>query len=155
MKIGEVVSLYKEEAVKAGVKLPLLVLTHPQVSLLGLTQYGGGNPLFILLNRSFVLYNKREYVLNTIRHELAHVLADDFHGDPHGEAWKIVARRLGASPTAYSCYADLVYPALDSYDVSHISIIRFVTGCLAWKAFKIKEEAHGQKIRLCVGDYTV
>jgi predicted SprT family Zn-dependent metalloprotease len=49
---------------------------------------------------------KREDFIDTVLHEIAHMLAPAGHG--HGRRWKRIAKRLGAEPKAYK---DLPYDA--------------------------------------------
>ena len=61
----------------------------------------------LALSRPFCSVNERPQVLDTILHEVAHILAGIRAG--HGPAWKAVALKLGANPK--SCVsADAVVP---------------------------------------------
>ena len=52
----------------------------------------------IKMSKAFFLHMEYEDILDTVLHEIAHALVGPGHG--HGEVWKEMAVRLGATPRA-------------------------------------------------------
>lgn len=81
----------------------------------------------ITLSRPMTKASTAEQVMDTIRHEVAHALAGPTAG--HGRAWKIIALRLGANPTAATTDAPNLRaeaaPWVGTCPADHVSTYRF------------------------------
>ena len=74
----------------------------------------------ILLSRAHALNGASGQVTDTILHEIAHALAGPDAG--HGPAWKVVARRLGATPKSCAPASD------EAHNAREAAKARFRTG---------------------------
>lgn len=75
------------------------------------------DPKIISLGRSYVELNREELIRDTILHEIAHAKVGRGHG--HDNAWKLMARSIGAHPV--SCKDaerdGLIHPETDWYSI--------------------------------------
>ena len=82
----------------------------------------------ISISRYHIKHNSVSTVKDTILHEIAHAIAFELHGDKgHGQCWKMIAQKLGATPRARGKFSLGITPWLLVHSCSKTSNIHVIS----------------------------